>query len=126
MGGERTDLLSYTNGEWHPPPEPVTWDLAKPLAFGSATYASITLRAPTAGDVLKATAVRGSGGIEITLRMVANISAEGVPYEALLGLPAWVVDQMSQYLDSFSGAPLPLPLRPSPIAQPGSSESPLP
>ena len=62
--------------------------------------------------MLKATAVRGASGMEVTLRLIANISAEGVPYEALLDLPAWVVDQMSNYLDGFNGAPLPLPLRP--------------
>jgi hypothetical protein len=103
--------MSYTNGEWHAPPEPVTWELATPLAFGSATYPTITLRAPTAGDVLKATAVRGSSGMEVALRLIATISAERVPYEALLTLPAWLADQMGQYLDSFAGAPPPPPLR---------------
>jgi hypothetical protein len=103
--------MSYSNGEWHAPPEPVTWELAAPLAFGSATYPTVTLRAPTAGDVLKATAVRGSGGMEVTLRLISTISSEHVPYEALLNLPAWLVDQMGQYLDSFTGAPPPLPLR---------------
>jgi hypothetical protein len=107
--------MSGANGEWTAPPEPVTWDLPKPLVFGSVTYATITLRAATAGDILKATAVRGASGMEVTLRLIANISGEGVPYEALSGLPAWIVDQMSSYLDSFNGAPLPIPLRPRPI-----------
>ena len=101
-----------------PPPEPVTWELDKPLSFGPATYPAITLRAPTAGDVLKATAVRGAAGMEVTLRLIAAISAEGVPYEALLSLPAWVVDQMANYFDSFTG-PLPIPLRQEASAPPG-------
>jgi len=98
---------------WTAPPESVTWTLAKPIVFGSASYDTITLRTPCAGDVLKAQAIRGSGFYEQSLRMIANIS--GVPYEALTlpdnaGLPAWVVDQMGNYLDSFNGAPLPGPL----------------
>lgn len=101
---------------WSPPPEPVTWELPRPLVFGTATYPTITLRAPTAGNVLKATAVRGVSGMEVTLRLIAAISGEGVPYEALLDLPSWVCDQMSEYLDSFNGAPAPAPLRRPPVA----------
>jgi hypothetical protein len=96
---------------WAPPPGPVTWELDPPLKHNGGTYVAVTLRAPTAGDVLKATAVRGASGMEVTLRMISSISGEGVPYEALLLLPAWMVDQMSGYLDSFNGAPPPLPLR---------------
>ena len=96
---------------WQPPPEPVTWELQRPIAFGSATFSTVTLRAPTAGDVLKATAVRNASGMEITLRIIAAISGEGVPYEALLSLPSWIVEQMSRYLDSFNGNPPPLPLQ---------------
>ena len=99
--------------DWTPPPEPVTWTLSPAIEFGSASYSAITLRAPKASDVLKATAVRGEFGLATTLRLISAISAEGVPFEALVHVPSWQIDQMSGYLDSFNGAPLPVPLRPS-------------
>lgn len=95
---------------WTPPPEPVTWSFTPPLAFGSASYATCTLRAPTPADVLKATAVRGESGLAVTLRLIAAISAEGIPYEALLLAPSWQIDQMSSYFEAFSGAQMPGPL----------------
>jgi hypothetical protein len=99
---------------WVQPPESVTWTLAKPIQFGSAAYDTITLRAPCAGDVLKAQAIRGSTFYEQTLRLIAAVG--DVPYEALImpggaGLPVWVVEQMSGYFDSFNGAPVPRPLQ---------------
>ena len=99
--------------EWQPPPQPVTWELEEPIKHKVASWSSITLRAPTAGDVLKATAMRGASGLEVTLRMISAISGEQVPYEALVDLPAWIVNQMSNYIDSFNGAPPPIPLRPT-------------
>lgn len=97
--------------DWTLPPEPVTWHLHAPLSHGNATYSEVTIRCPTAGDVMKASAVRGASGMDVTLRLIAEINAEGIPYDALRGLPHWVVDQMSNYIDSFLGAPPPIPLR---------------
>jgi hypothetical protein len=99
-----------TKPAWTPPPAQLTWALPAPLTNGPAVYHSVTLRAATAGDVLKATAMRGASGMEVTLRLISAVSAEGVPYEVLWQLPAWMVDQMSSYLDSFNGAPMPSPL----------------
>ena len=108
---------------WIAPPDEVTWTLAKPITFGSQTYSDVTLRCPTAADVLKASAIRGSSFYEITLRMIAALSE--VPYEALTigggkGLPSYVVEQMSRYLDSFNEAPLPGPLQPPADSAAGS------
>jgi len=91
------------------PPEPVTWTLRTPIVFGSATYETVTLRAPTAAEVLKASALPGQSALDITIRLIAAVS-EMVPYEALVHVPAWQISQMADYLDSFAGAPLPDPL----------------
>lgn len=96
--------------DWTPPPEPMVWTLPKPIPFGSQAYSTITLHAPTAGDILKATAVPGASAYDMTLRLIACLSAEGVPYEALAALPDYLVQQMSNYIDMFGGAPLPDPL----------------
>ena len=96
--------------DWVPPPEFVPWTLPAPIAFGSVTYATVTLRAPTAGDVLKASAIQGASGMDVALRLIAAVSVEQVPYEALRFMPAYLVEQMSGYLDMFGGAPLPGPL----------------
>lgn len=96
--------------DWVPPPEFVAWTLPTPIVFGSATYATITLGSPTAGDVLKATAIKGTSGVDVTLRLISAVSAENVPYEALINLPVYLVDQMGAYMDLFGGAPLPGPL----------------
>jgi hypothetical protein len=96
--------------DWTPPPEPVTWTI-KPVALGTTTYTTVTLRAPTTGDIIKASAVRGEGGMTVALRMISAVSAEAVPFEALLKVPAWQIEQMTNYFESFSGAPLPDPLR---------------
>jgi hypothetical protein len=61
--------------DWVPPPEPLTWTLDRPIPFASATYGTVTLRAPTAGDVLKATAIQGASGTDVTLRLIAAVSA---------------------------------------------------
>ena len=95
---------------WTPPPEPVKWDLVPPVTFGSATYTGVTLRSPTAGNLLKATAVPGETGVSVTLRLISAISAEGIPFEAMLMVPSWQIEQMSNYFEMFNGAPLPGPL----------------
>lgn len=95
---------------WIAPPEPMTWLLPAPIQFGSAAYPTVTLRAPTAGDVLKATAIPGASGMQVTLQLIAKVSVEQIPYEALPALPAYLVEQMGSYMDLFGGAPLPSPL----------------
>lgn len=102
--------------DWTPPPEPMTWVLPAPIKFGAATYPTITLRSPSAGDVLLANAkVTGASNMQISLQLIAGLSVEGVPYEAIAqigsdGLPAYLVEQMTAYLDMFGGAPMPGPL----------------
>ena len=96
--------------DWIPVPEPVTWTLPTPLAFNGMSYGSVTLRAPTGADILKATAVRGAAGMDVTLRLIEAVSAEHVPYDALKTLPAYLVMQMSDYMDEFAGTPAPDPL----------------
>ena len=101
--------------DWTPPPEPMTWVLPRPIQFGSASYPTITLRAPSAGDILKAGAIPGSSEVQINLRLISVLSVEQVPYEALAmpspdGLPAHLMGQMGAYIDMFGGAPLPGPL----------------
>jgi hypothetical protein len=96
--------------DWIPVPEPVTWTLPTPLTAGGMRFTTVTLRAPTAGDVLKATAIPGASALDVTLRLIEAVSAEQVPYEQLKLVPAAVVEQMSAYLDLFGGAPLPDPL----------------
>jgi hypothetical protein len=100
---------------WTAPPEPVVWTI-KPVAYGGTTYTTITLRAPAAGDIIKATAVPGQSGLATALRLISAISGETIPYEALLSVPAWQIEQMSQYFESFSGSPLPDPLAPNATA----------
>jgi hypothetical protein len=95
---------------WIPPPEPVKWDI-KPVALGSTTYTTVTLRAPTPADIMKATALRGESGMAVALRLISAVSGEGIPFEALAQIPAWQIEQMSNYFESFTGAPLPDPLR---------------
>ena len=97
--------------EWQEPPSPVTWTLAKPLVFGSQTYPAVTLRAPLASEVQKATAVRGISNLEATLRLISAVSGEVIPYEALQGLPHYIVEQMDAYLNLFGGSPYPGPLQ---------------
>jgi hypothetical protein len=101
--------------DWTPPPEPLTWELPKPLVFGSQTYSTITLRAPSGGDVLKASAMPGASPYAVSINLIAIVSAEKVPYQALArdgeeGLPAHLIEQMASYLDLFGGAPIPGPL----------------
>ena len=95
---------------WTPVPEPVTWTFPKPLTQGGLSYATVTIGAPTAEDILKATAVRGASGMDVTLRLIESASAEHVPYEVLKKLPSWLIQQMSDYTEEFAGAPAPDPL----------------
>lgn len=96
--------------DWVPPPEFLEWKLPTPIAFGSVTYATVTLRSPTAGDILKSMAIPGASGYDIGLRLISAVSVEQIPYEALMMIPAYMVDQMGSYVDMFGGAPLPAPL----------------
>jgi hypothetical protein len=95
---------------WTPLPEPVTWTLPASLQHNGMTYATVTLRAPTGADIMKATAIPGASGMDVTLRLIEAISAEQVPYDALKTLPQWLIGQMSEYIDEFAGAPAPGPL----------------
>jgi len=96
--------------EWKPPPEPVTWTI-KPVVNGTTTYTAVTLRAPTPADILKATANARENSLSQALRLISAISEEQIPFDALLKVPTWQVEQMTGYFESFSGAPLPGPLR---------------
>jgi hypothetical protein len=95
---------------WIPIPEPMTWTLPAPITFNGMNYATVTLRAPTSADILKASAVRGAANLDVTLRLVETVSGERVPYDALKTLPAWLVVQMGEYMDEFMGTPAPDPL----------------
>ncbi len=95
---------------WVPLPEPLTWTLPTPLTFNGMQYGSVTLRAPSGADIMKASAIPGASGLDVTLRLIEAVSAEHVPYEALKTLPAYMVMQMGNYMDEFSGAPEPDPL----------------
>jgi len=95
---------------WIPIPEPVTWVLKKPLVHNGMTYPTVTLRAPTGGEILKATAVRNRANMEVGLRLIECVNVEGVPYEALCQLPAYLALQMGAYMDEFEGTPAPDPL----------------
>jgi hypothetical protein len=95
---------------WTPPPEPVKWDI-RPVTIGTTTYTTVTLRAPTPADIMKATAIRGETGMAVALRLISAVSSEEIPFEALALVPAWQVEQMSNYFESFTGSPLPDPLR---------------
>ena len=96
--------------EWTPVPEPQTWALPKPMMHGGMHYSTVTLGAPTSEDVLKATAVVGASGLDVTLRMIESASAEHVPYDVLKKQPHWLNQQLSDYMEEFVGAPAPDPL----------------
>jgi hypothetical protein len=95
---------------WIPVPEPQVWQIAAPANSGGMRYATVTLVAPTAEDIMKATAVSGASGMDVTLRMIESVSLEHVPYDVLKRLPGWQIIQMSDYMDAFGGAPDPDPL----------------
>jgi hypothetical protein len=95
---------------WTPVPEPVTWPLPKPLSHGGLSYTQVTIGAPTAEDILKATAVRGASGVDVALRLIESASAEQVPYDVLKKQPKWLLEQISEYFEEFAGAPAPDPL----------------
>jgi len=59
---------------------------------------------------LKATAVHGASGLDVTLRMLESASAEHVPYDVLKVQPHWFNQQIADYLEEFVGAPAPDPL----------------
>jgi hypothetical protein len=95
---------------WIPVPEPIVWTLPKPQVSGGIQYTQLTIGAPTSADVLKATAVHGATGLDVTLRMVESASAEHVPYDVLKAQPHWFNQQIADYLEEFVGAPAPGPL----------------
>jgi hypothetical protein len=96
--------------DWTPVPEPQIWTLPKPMMHGGIHYTSVTIGAPTSEDVLKATAVPGASGLDVTLRIVESASAEHVPYDVLKKQPHWLNQQISDYMEEFVGAPAPGPL----------------
>ena len=96
--------------EWVPVPEPIVWTLPKPQMSGGLQYTTLTVGAPTSEDVLKATAVHGASGLDVTLRMLESASAEHVPYDVLKVQPHWFNQQIADYLEEFVGAPAPDPL----------------
>ena len=96
--------------EWVPVPEPIVWTLPKPQMHGGLQYTTLTVGAPTSEDVLKATAVHGATGLDVTLRMLESASAEHVPYDVLKVQPHWFNQQIADYLEEFVGAPAPDPL----------------
>jgi hypothetical protein len=101
---------------WKEPPASVTWTLRnkdKPgqaIMHGGLAYTTVTVGAPTSEDVLKATAVQGTSGLESTLRMISAASVEQVPYEVIRRQPQWLNLQISDYMDEFAGVPAPDPL----------------
>lgn len=95
---------------WTPPPEPVTWTLPKPIDHNGVRYTTVTLRAPLVEDVLKASALQGASPYDMTRRLIAAVSVEQLPDDVALKIPDWMAGQMSGYLDSFAGAPEPVPL----------------
>jgi len=102
--------------EWTPVPEPMTWTLVnkdKPgqaIMFKGLAYSTVTIGAPTSEDILKATAVPGARGIDVTLRIIESASRERVPYDVLKAQPHWLNQQISDYMEEFVGAPAPDPL----------------
>jgi hypothetical protein len=95
---------------WLPIPEPVTWTLPSPISHNGVNYGTITLRAPTGENLLKAMAIPGASSVDVTHRLVEAVSGEQIPYDAVKKLPWWMIEQMSDYMNSFTGAPLPGPL----------------
>lgn len=73
-------------------------------------FEKLTIGAPTSEDVLKASAVQGASGLDVTLRMIESASAEHVPYDVLKQQPHWFNQQISDYMEEFVGAPAPDPL----------------
>jgi hypothetical protein len=98
---------------WEPPPASATWTLTQPLTLGTTKFTAITMRAPTVGEVMAVTSVRGMSNLETTLRLIEKVSAEQVPYDALVNVPAWIIDQIGRYMEAFTAAPMPYPLPPA-------------
>ncbi len=95
---------------WLPVPEPVSWTLPRPITQNSLSYTTVTMGAPTSEDILKATAVRGASGVDVTLRMIESASAEHVPYDVLKKQPSWLIKQIADYTEEFEATPAPDPL----------------
>ena len=95
---------------WIPVPEPITWQMPEPIAYNGVTYQTVTLRAPTGEQLLKAMAIPGASSADITHRLIAEVSTEKMPYDAVKKLPWWMISKMSDYMDLFAGAPDPDPL----------------
>ena len=95
---------------WTPVPDPVAWPLPRPMAHNGVQYETLTIGAPTSEDVLKASAVPGASGLDVTLRMIESASNEHVPYDVLKKQPHWFNQQISDYMEEFVGAPAPDPL----------------
>jgi len=95
---------------WIPVPEPVTWQMPDPIANNGVTYQTVTLRAPTGEQLLKAMAIPGASATDVTHRLIAEVSAEKVPYDVVKKLPWWMIEKMDGYMSLFAGAPDPDPL----------------
>lgn len=95
---------------WQPPPAKVTWTLSPPITVGPMVYSEITMRAPTVGEIMAVTSVKGMSNLETTLRLVEKVSDEKIPYDVLVHVPAWIMDQISRYMEAFTNAPMPYPL----------------
>ena len=89
-------------------PQSLQWTLERPITHGGVTVETITLRAPTVGEVMKATAVQGRSNMEVALWMINAVS--GIDYGALQQLPEYIVGQMVSYMEEFARVPAPSPL----------------
>ena len=94
--------------EWADVPEPLTWTLREAIKHNGVKYTEITLRAPTGGDTLKATGVKGASNLDTVHRLIEAVS--GVPYEVIAQVPEWMIGQMAGYFEEFAEAPAPDPL----------------
>jgi hypothetical protein len=96
--------------DWTPPPAQVPWDLNPPITHGTNSFSRITLRAPTGADLIKAMANPNETGSHVTMRLIGVVSLEEVPFEAVINIPSWQIEQMSNYFETFNRAPMPGPL----------------
>jgi len=95
---------------WVPVPEPQAWTLPKPTRHNGVQYTTVTIGAPTSEHILKASAVHGASGLDVTLRIIEAASVEQVPYDVLKVQPHWFNQQIADYMEEFVGAPAPDPL----------------
>jgi hypothetical protein len=96
---------------WSAPPPTVTWTLDPPIETASFKISTITLKAPTIGQMQKCSAVRGMSTQEVALRIIAEVASERPTYEATQQIPSHIIDQMVEYIGSFGGSPAPSPLQ---------------